>query len=380
MSIAAQARAKLEAAAVAAAAASAEVETARPVKVSRPSAPDLPTTVQEPGRTSPARQRRAYLIASTAGGILAASGVDLTLHGANDDGVPGDKLQGEAATILLQMQEDRRRLKEIQSIERKVEYKRGLLPAYEGWCAGVIAAGKTDRIELLDDLFTTVMAWRIDVGDYVEALTMAEHCFRYDVPMPERFKRGTAAFVVEQIALAAITAYEAGDDKAQAFPAAVLPMLQDLIETYDEDLHDEISAKLQRAIGMAILAGADLENEDDLRARREQTLKCYLRALELNPRVGVKKEVEKLQRQLKPGATPPATETPATETPATEAPATETPATETPATETPATETPATEAPATESAATETPATEAPASEDAGAATEQNPSASEGAD
>src|SRR5690606_6740277 len=85
---------------------------------------------------------------------------------------------------------------------------------------------------------------------------------------------------------------------ARAFPAAVLPMLQDLVDTYDEDLHDEISAKLQRAIGMAIMAGANIEDEEDLRVRREQTLRCYLRALELNPKVGVKKQVEQLQRQL----------------------------------------------------------------------------------
>ncbi len=361
LSPAAKARAKADAAALAAAEA-AEKAAAQPKKHVRikPALSPVPDTPQIHARpVSAASQRRAYLIASSAGGVLAASGVALSLTGANDDGAPAAELEGDAAKILLQMQEDRRRLKEIQSIERKVEFKRGLLPAYEGWCAGVIAAGKTDRIELLDDLFTTVMAWRIDVGDYVDALTMAEHCFRYDIAMPERFKRGTAAFVVEQIAEAAITAYDAGGDKAQAFSAAVLPMLQDLIETYDEDLHDEISAKLQRSIGMAILAGADIENEDDLRARREQTLKCYLRALELNPRVGVKKEVEKLQRQLKPGTTPPATETPPTETPATESAATETPATETPA---------------------ETAEAEAPASEDAGAATEQNPSASEGAD
>lgn len=305
MSIAAQARAAKIAAAEEAAANAVAARAPKPRKPIKPNfAAEPPSTSVARRVVSPAARRKAFLIASSAGGVLAASGVDLSLHAMNDDGAPGAELEGEAAKILMQMQEDRRRLKQIQSIERKVEFKRTLLPAYEGWCAGVIAAGKSDRIELLDDLFTTVMAWRIDVADYIEALTMAEHCFRHGLKMPERFSRGTAAFVVEQIAEAAIKAYDAGGDAATAFPAAVLPMLQDLIDTYDEDLHDEISAKLQRALGMAIMAGADLEDEDDLRARREQTLKCYLRALELNPKVGVKKQVEQLQRQLKPGGKP----------------------------------------------------------------------------
>lgn len=312
MSPAAIARAAAEAALTAKAETEAQAELARPAVRIRPSYTPIPETpAMTPRPVSPAALRRSYLIASTAGGVLAASGVQLSMTGANDDGAPGAELESAAAVILLQMQEDRRRLKDIASIERKIEFKRGLIPTYEGWCDGVMAAGKSERIGLLDDLFTTVMAWRIDVGDYLPALQMAEHCFRHALPMPERFKRGTAAFVVEQISEAAIRAYEAGVDEGKAFPAAVLPMLQDLIATYDEDLHDEISAKLSRAIGMAILNGADFEDENDLRVRRENALKCYLRALQLNPKVGVKKHVEQLQRQLKTGAPAPVVTEPA---------------------------------------------------------------------
>ena len=103
----------------------------------------------------------------------------------------------------------------------------------------------------------------------------------------------------EQIADAAIRAYETGEDAARGFPAAVLPELEDLIELVDADIHDEITAKLHRALGMAILAGAKEDDADDLTARQGQALRCYQRALQLDEKVGVKKPISQLQSALK---------------------------------------------------------------------------------
>lgn len=285
----------------------AEVEaalaTAKPAKFKpafRP-APSVPAPA--PGRLSPAARRRAFLIASSAGRVLAAAGVHMDVSAANDP-----NLEGEAAKTLLMLQDDKRKLKGLQAQSRKIELKRQLVPNYRDWCNGVLAGGRGERGPL-DAIFTTILMWTIDIGDYVTALPMAEHVLRYGLEMPAHVKRTPAVFIVEQIAEAAIAAYDLGDKDAEAFPHAVLPMVEDLIDSVDADMPDEVTAKLQKAIGKAIMAGADLEDEDDVRQRQEATLRRYLAAMKLDPRVGVKGDVTRLKKALgkpddEPGSQP----------------------------------------------------------------------------
>lgn len=287
----AEAKAQAEAQAQKDAAALAKARPAKPKPVNRP-APAVPAP--RPGRQSPAARQRAFLIASSAGAILAASGIALDETGANDDA----ELTGEVAKVVLQLQADRRALKEIKGTERKVAAKVGMLPAYIGWRDGVLAAGAGERGPL-DQVFTTLMAWTIDVGDYVAALPMVEHAVVHKLDMPADFNRDPLTFAIDQICEDAIRAYDQGEDAAKAFPAIVLPMLQDLVKDHDVDLHDEVEAKLHRALGMAILAGANPDDEDDLRQRRAQTLLAYQRAYDINPRVGVKKDMDRLKRELR---------------------------------------------------------------------------------
>lgn len=290
-SIAAQAKAKADAAARAAA--EAQAKAARkpaPAKIKPALTPAPSVPALQPHRLSPARNRALYLAAMAAGAALAASGAQPVA--ANDEVMTSD-----AANMLLMLQADKRRLKETSSLERKIAMKRDMLPNYRSWCDGVLAAGRGERGPL-DALFTTVMMWTIDVGDYLVALPMAEHVLRYDLAMPSHVNRKPAAFIVEEISEAAITAYDEGGDAAANFPAAVLPMVQDLVEETDADIHDEITAKLHKALGRAIMAGADLEDPEDVRKRQAQTLRCYQRALRLDARAGVKGDVARLQKAL----------------------------------------------------------------------------------
>lgn len=256
---------------------------------------EKPVPSPQPGRLSPAAQRKAYLVASGPAAILAASGLS------DDDAQLDDiNLSSDVAKIVLQLQADRRALKEIKATERKVAAKVSMLPAYTGWCDGILAGGGGERGPL-DQIFTTIMAWTIDVGDYIRAMPMLEHVIVHKLDMPAGFSRDPLTFAIDQICEDAIRVYDLGGEPAQAFPAAVLPMLQDMAEDHDIDLHDEVEAKLHKALGLAIMAGANLDDEADLRQRREQTLKAYMRAFEIFPRIGVKKDIERLQRELRKG-------------------------------------------------------------------------------
>lgn len=300
----AAAKEKAEAAAQAQAAA---LKKARPkLRAQTRAIADVPTP--RPGRASPAAQRRAFLIASSAGRVLAATGIAVAETAVNDD----IELSPDVAKVVLQLEADIRRLKEIKATDRKVEAKIQMMPAYRAWCDGVLAAGKVDPSPL-DQVFTTIMAWTIDIGDYMTALPMLEHAMLHKLDMPAGFSRDPITFAIDQICEDAIRVYDAGGEAASTFEAGVLPMLQDLVRDHDVDLHDEVEAKLHKAIGRAIMAGADPENEPDLLQRRKSALVEYQAALAKDERVGVKGDIAKLHRELKkaePDAGTASTDTP----------------------------------------------------------------------
>lgn len=180
--------------------------------------------------------------------------------------------------MLVKLDVDSRRLKGVQSMEAKAELKRELLPDYAPWVEGAITAGKGAQ----DMVLMTVMMWRIDAGDYAGALDIAEYALPYQLLLPDRFKRTTATALVEELS---DSAKRARDGK-KPFDIAILQRCQALTEA--EDMHDQVRAKLHKEIGL-LLIGQD----------NASALQQLQRATQLHATVGVKKEIERLQRELK---------------------------------------------------------------------------------
>jgi hypothetical protein len=181
--------------------------------------------------------------------------------------------------MLLQLEEDQRRLKGIQSTEKKGEVKRGLLPRYAPWVAGALANGKGVQ----DDVLMTVMIWRIDAGDYDGALDIAAYALRFALVMPKRYARKTACAIVEEIADAAAKAYAA----KQPVDVTILQRTLDLTET--EDMPDEVRAKLHKILGYC-------------RRDNNQPAQAYdhlSRAFQLNENIGVKKDLGQLETAIR---------------------------------------------------------------------------------
>ena len=127
------------------------------------------------------------------------------------------------AQIMLRLTHDLRRLKDIHSIEAKIEAKRVMLPDYREWCELRLAAGAAaEGNELLssgaDDVLPTMMVWAIDTGNWPVALELAEHVVRFNVALPDRYKRSAPALIVEEISLYALKVQSRGD----VFPLWVL--------------------------------------------------------------------------------------------------------------------------------------------------------------
>ena len=195
----------------------------------------------------------------------------------------------EGATVyerqLLQLSEDKARLKQIQSAQGKAELKRTLLPVYVPYVEGVLSAGRGAQ----DEVLTTVMVWRIDAGDYSGALDIAEYVLKHNMVLPDRFARTTGTLVAEEIAEAALKAQKAGG----AFESTILERVGSL--TANQDMPDEARAKLHLAFGRAVLAES---KEDNLSAL--EIAKSHLeRAIDLHSACGGKKDLERVDRLLK---------------------------------------------------------------------------------
>lgn len=191
-----------------------------------------------------------------------------------------DQVRANAYELqLMQLAEHRRTLKGIQSIERKIDAKRTMLPVYKPWIDGVLAADRGGQ----DDVLVTVMLWTLDTGDLEGALPMASYVLRHGLSTPDRYERTAATMIAEEVADTAIKQQEAG-----AGPSTSL-LGQYMARLHGSDIFDQVRAKLHKAVGRACLA-------DGL---KQQAAEHYRRAIELHDKVGIKKELEVLERELK---------------------------------------------------------------------------------
>lgn len=196
---------------------------------------------------------------------------------------PGEQIQGNAYELMLaQLTEDRRKLHAIQSVEGKAKLKRELLPAYAPWIQGVLDGGNGGQ----DDVLMTVMVWCLDVGFFDAALDIAAYALQHGLAMPDQYNRTTATVVAEELAEQALKAIQAGE------PVRVQDLLRTADLVADADMPDQVRAKLHKAIGYALRLAEDLES-------RQAAMEHLQRALQLHDKVGVKKDIEILEREIK---------------------------------------------------------------------------------
>jgi hypothetical protein len=189
--------------------------------------------------------------------------------------------------MLRQLAEHRRELKKIQSVERKIEAKRGYLPAYADWIAGTLDARRGTQ----DDVLVTVLIWTLDTNNLPAALPLARYALQHGLTLPDNYQRTLGCVIAEEFAEAAMRLLA-----RDAVKAADRDTLLEVAEiTADEDMPDEVRAKLHRAIGYAW-------REYDF----EAALRHLKTALKLNDKVGVKKDIERLEREIKKAAGVPA--------------------------------------------------------------------------
>ncbi|MEI7214243.1 phage terminase small subunit [Pectobacterium versatile] len=189
---------------------------------------------------------------------------------------------------LHRLRMDKSRLSQVQSDATKAELKRALLPDYQGWINGVLAADSGQA----DAVLTTIMIWSIDAGLISDALRIAGYVLRHRLPMPDHYKRTVATALVDEICDPALAAFKA-DASLAPLSAELLLQLEQL--TNGEDMPDQVRAKLYKTLGYTLRLDAN-----ELSAARD----WLQRAVTLFDGIGVKRDIELLGRALKKATEP----------------------------------------------------------------------------
>lgn len=238
-----------------------------------------------------ARRHREFMLAQKASRTVAAAAEPTAVA------APPMPTEGPAASeyqqLLIALGEDLRQLQNIQSVEAKIERKRSLIGRYRAWVDGAISAPTGAQ----DEIVANILVWAIDVADWDFALAIAQHVLAHGLAMPERYSRKPAVIIAEEVA-------EAGLRKPPVVDYETMRAVDEL--TTAHDMHDQVRAKLQKAMGLALQARADAfdaEAESAVAggkaAIQAAALGHFQRALELDKNSGVKKLIERLEAVIR---------------------------------------------------------------------------------
>lgn len=204
---------------------------------------------------------------------------------------PHGEMQGGPYELMqAQLHEHMRTLKGIQSVERKVAAKRTMLADYEPYLDGVLQADTG----VPDVVLSTVMVWHIDAGNWQRAMQLAEYAMRHALTLPDRYARDLPTLLLDEISEAAIAGRLSGTEALATL--ARVDML-----TEGKDAPDQARAKLCKAIGWAAMGKTATQDVDPKTLQLDAVqiaLPRLRRAIELHTQVGVKKDVERLERRL----------------------------------------------------------------------------------
>lgn len=197
---------------------------------------------------------------------------------------------GEYERTLVRLRADIQQLRAIESVERKIAQKAIMLPAYAAWVDGVLHSDSGAA----DEVLPNVMVWRIDTGDVRGALQIGAYILRHGLAMPDRYNRGPAGVLAEEIAEQALRTIKAGGKPdAEALRDALA-----LTEPFD--MADEARAKLCKAYGWSITPALDVPEPQVEDVAAALTAVALLRRADLlHRKCGVVRDIENLARYLK---------------------------------------------------------------------------------
>ncbi|OJY65528.1 MAG: hypothetical protein BGP16_12955 [Sphingobium sp. 66-54] len=214
---------------------------------------------------------------------------------------PKDGPEASAYELLLaELGKDLARLREVQSVEGKIALKREMIVSYDHHVDATLDASAQSGKAVQDEIVATMMIWRFDIGDFAAGLEIAAHVLRFGLAMPQRMQRQAATLIAEEVAEAAL----AMDRDGHEFSLAIIDQANAL--TAEHDMPDQVRAKLFKARGRSLRrAYARLVEHPESapaggrESAQLEALAAFRRALQLDKKCGVKKDIEQLEAKVR---------------------------------------------------------------------------------
>jgi len=250
------------------------------------------------------RQRKLAQQAAEAAGLRSAEGSAPAMP---DEG----PVSAEYQALLARQHDDLRSLHQIQSQEARTALKAELIDQYRPWVEGALALEEGASAPQ-DEIVVTTYLWAVDTRDWAFALRLAAHITAHGLQLPERFHRTPGGFLISEMAKAAID--EPGSVSHEALLAAIHllyaagdpPFLLEQTAGPAWDMKDETRARIHRAMAESWSRLADTFDpaQPSLAAGGkpalvDAALAEFTRATTLDPKVGVKKQIEALEREAR---------------------------------------------------------------------------------
>ena len=185
---------------------------------------------------------------------------------------------------MADLKKDKQILKAIESIQDKQLAKKEMLPRYQAWVDGVL---ENPQPMVHDEVFSTVLLWRIDAGLLDEAVPLAVFAIEHQMANSDEFKRSLVCIIFEQIAA-----------RLREGIGILAENLNKLVEMakckaaegfHKINIPDQVRAKFFKAAGRFYL-----ENTDDKASAKA----LFELALVYDANCGVKKKIEELAEFL----------------------------------------------------------------------------------
>ena len=196
-------------------------------------------------------------------------------------------------------------LSALQSRQAREAHKAQVLPEIEPYLRAALEADTGQP----DPIVSYAAVWALDAAAWPLALELGAYVIRHGLALPDEFQRNAPTLLVDLMADAALTG---------RMPAADAPahLLAALATTQGANMPDQTRAKAHKAIayglaGKTTLAGQAGSWQGLSAANLAMALEHLTRAEQLDPNVGVKKDIAAVQKLIK--TTAPTTDQPPAE-------------------------------------------------------------------
>lgn len=176
------------------------------------------------------------------------------------------------------LENDINRLSSIQSHQKRNQLKADeLLGRYSDYLQSLI----DEDSPRTENIISWNMIWAIDAADIPWAMVLAEFAIKHDIETPEGFRRDIRNTFAGDISRFALLEQKQGN-------TSTVYMIDVLALSDEWDIIDEIRADVYKASGF----------EYEQQSQTENALKYYQKALDMNPRAGVQRAINRLKKQL----------------------------------------------------------------------------------